>query len=400
LLPERLKLLHTIASADPRGGGPIQAIDSISSRMRELGHTVDVATLDAPDASFLKASANTMHALGPARGKYGYSARFQEWLRAHGREYDAVIVNGLWQFNGLAVWRALRRTDTPYFVFTHGMLDPWFKRHYPLKHLKKWLYWPWGEYRVLRDARAVLFTAEEERLLARQSFWLYRCTERVISYGAEAPPFDRAAAEGAFFTQHPQLRNKRVWLFLGRMHPKKCGDYLIRSFAELKDDDPNLHLVMAGPDDSDCAREWKALAESSGLNGRITWTGMLSGAMKWGALYAAEIFVLPSHQENFGIAVVEALACGVPVVISKRVNIWREIISANAGLAADDTPEATTTVLREYLALSPEKRETMRQDAARCFSERFHINRTVDSLLHVFREFGVGARVSGAHVTP
>ena len=81
----------------------------------------------------------------------------------------------------LVFWLALESLrkqgfHTPaYFVFTHGMLDPWFKRTYPLKHLKKWLYWPWAEYRVLRDAQAVLFTCEEERILARQSFWLYKC---------------------------------------------------------------------------------------------------------------------------------------------------------------------------------------------------------------------------------
>ena len=76
--------------------------------------------------------------------------------------FDAVIINGLWQYHSFGAWRALRGTATPYYVFPHGMLDPWFKRSFPLKHLKKWLYWPWAEYRVLRDARAVIFTCEAE----------------------------------------------------------------------------------------------------------------------------------------------------------------------------------------------------------------------------------------------
>ena len=128
--------------------------------------------------------------MGPGRSYYRYAPRLLPWLRQHAKDYDAVIVNGLWQYTTHATWRALNKGSVPYYVFTHGMLDPWFKRTYPLKHLKKWLFWPWADYRALRDAKAVFFTCEEERLLARQSFWLYRCHETVVSYGTGAPPGD------------------------------------------------------------------------------------------------------------------------------------------------------------------------------------------------------------------
>jgi glycosyltransferase involved in cell wall biosynthesis len=121
----------------------------------------------------------------------------------------------------------------PYFVFTHGMLDPWFKRHYPLKHLKKWLYWPWGEYRVLRDARALMFTCEEERRLARESFWLYKANECVTNYGTARPEGDSEKQREAFLSEFPELRGKRVLLFLGRIHEKKGCDILIQSFGDL-----------------------------------------------------------------------------------------------------------------------------------------------------------------------
>lgn len=93
-----------------------------------------------------------------------------------------MIIHGIWHCRALATWRALRGTGIPYFVFTHVMLDPWFKCTYPLKHLKKWVYWPWDDYRVLRDATAVMVTTEQERLLARQSFWLYKSNELVLGY--------------------------------------------------------------------------------------------------------------------------------------------------------------------------------------------------------------------------
>ncbi|MEI8210431.1 MAG: glycosyltransferase, partial [Methylococcales bacterium] len=176
-----MKILHVISSIDPKGGGPIEGIKQLNIPMRELGVQVDVLTCDAPGDPYLNAFDNltttttttTVYAMGPHYLGYAYAPKLLPWLKAHAHNYDAIIVNGLWQYHGFAVWRALAGTDIPYYVFTHGMLDPWFKHTYPLKHLKKCLYWPWAEYRVLRDARKVIFTCEDERLLARESFRLY-----------------------------------------------------------------------------------------------------------------------------------------------------------------------------------------------------------------------------------
>ncbi|MET1163032.1 MAG: glycosyltransferase, partial [Pseudoxanthomonas sp.] len=149
-----MRFLHVIASVDPRGGGPIEGLLRIHGALQALGHQGEILCLDAPDFEPVLNHPGRIHALGPVRGTYGYCEALAPWLRQHAGNYDAVIINGLWQYIGLAAWRALRDTAPGYYVFTHGMLDPWFKRRYPLKHLKKWLYWPWGEYRVLRDAKA------------------------------------------------------------------------------------------------------------------------------------------------------------------------------------------------------------------------------------------------------
>ena len=113
----------------------------------------------------------------------------------------------------------------------------------------------------------------------------------------------------------------------------------------------------------------------------ITWTGMLRGDLKAGAFHAAETFVLPSHQENFGIAVAEALSCRIPVLISNKVNIWREVCADQAGFAADDTLAGTRQLLHKWLALSREERERMAHNAARCFSQRFHIDTAAINIL-------------------
>jgi len=386
-----MKILRCIHSLNPAIGGPLESVKQSSIVLTRRGHEVEVVSLDAPNDPWLSEFPGTVEALGPGRGSYGYSPRFVPWIKARRAHYDAVIVHGIWQYNSFGVWRALRGAATPYFVFPHGMLDPWFNRTYPLKRLKKWLYWPWAEYRVLRDAAAVLFTSEEERRLARESFALYRCNEVVVNYGTAAPEVDLPRAREDFLNNFPQLRGNNLLLFLGRLHEKKGCELLIRAFAALHRSAPErqLHLVMAGPcADQNYLLHLKRLtkeldAGKSELT--ITFSGMLRGNLKWGAFAAAEAFVLPSHQENFGIAVVEALACGTPVLISNKVNIWREIVEDGCGYAEEDDLAGTQRLLERWIKTPSATRAAMSASAKTCFAKRFEINQAVDSFLRVLQ---------------
>jgi len=370
----------------------MEGVRQIARAAQAWGQKTTVATLDTPGAPFLEGNSFVAVPLGPGRLKYGYSSRLLPWLRAHVNEFDVVIVNGIWQYSSFAVWRALHGAKTPYFVFPHGMLDPYFKRTFPLKHLKKWLYWPWAEYRVLRDARAVLFTCEEERLLARQSFGLYDANELVTGYGTAPPPFDAESARAAFFSSFPALRGKRLILFLSRIHPKKGCDLLIDAFATIAGIDPCWHLVIAGPGDEALMRRLQAQAIARGLDRRVSWTGMLRGEHKWGAIYAAEVFALTSHQENFGIAAAEALACGTPVLISDKVNIWREITSDGAGFAAPDTAQGARQLLQSWNALDEHARRRMGHAAKKCFDRRFDIRTVARALSNILEHSASGVR--------
>jgi glycosyltransferase involved in cell wall biosynthesis len=388
------RILHCISSVDPRKGGPIEGLKQLSSINQQQGHHVEVLCLDKPDDPWVRDCPLPCHAMGPSYiGSYQYSPRWVPWLKANAHRFDAVIVNGIWQYHTYGTWQALRNTATPYFVFTHGMLDPWFKRTYPLKHIKKWLFWPWAEYRVLRDATAVMFTCEDERRLARQSFWLYKCDEYVVNYGTSAPPTNVAEQSSAFAQRFPALTGKRQLLFLGRVHEKKGTDILFKAFAAMLKRDPaqlaHVQLVMAGPADHEYGQQMQTLAKDLGLQDKVTWTGMLSGNEKWGAFRCAEAFILPSHQENFGIAVAESLACGLPVLISNQVNIWREIQQAEGGLVDVDTQEGTERLISRWLQTPPEQWARMRVNAAQCFKQRFLIDRTAESFIEAMEVFGM-----------
>jgi glycosyltransferase involved in cell wall biosynthesis len=391
-----MRILHVISSLNPAYGGLSACLQALTPELIALGHASEVATLDAPDAPFLAAFPGTVHALGPAKSSYQYSPRIVPWLRREAAGYDVVVVHGLWQYHGLAVHRALRGAGAPpYFVFSHGMLDPWFKREYPLKHVKKLFYWWPAERRVLRDAAAVLFTCEEEKILARQSFAGYRCREQVVAFGTVGVAGDAARQREAFHAHVPALGKKPFWLFLGRIHVKKGLDLLIEAHAALAAKTPAASLpalVVAGPcADAGYLRELKALAAARCPAGAVHWPGMITGEVKWGALRAAEAFVLPSHQENFGIAVAEALSCGTPVLISDQVNIWREIQADGAGLVERDTLAGTEKLLAAWSALDENARARMRLAAMQSFEKRYAIQAAAQNLALVLAK-GVSPR--------
>ena len=379
-----LKILQLVHTLDPSVGGVVASVLVLSRGLARRGHNVDIVVLDEPSAAWIKNVDLTVHALGSGLTSYRYSGSLLRWLRKHGGDYDRVIVNGIWQYLSFAAWRRYAGSSIPYYVFPHGMLDPWFKETFPLKHFKKWLYWPWAEYRVLRDAAAVIFTCEEERLQARKSFWLYHARENVSPLGVEASPIS-PNAKSEFLSRYPQLQNTRNFLFLGRLHPKKGCDILLDAFARLSSRE-STSLILAGPDQIGWETDLRKQVERLNLTSRVIFTGMLQGVMKQGAFASADAFVLPSHQENFGISAVEALAAGLPVLISNGVNIWREIDADRAGYIESDDLEGTSRLVERWIGTPPVERETIRENARRCFEQRFSIDRAVDSLLQILNE--------------
>ncbi len=336
LVKEGMKILQVIHSVDPRAGGTTEGLRQFSAALVRRGTGVDVLTLDAPGAPWLADFPLPVFALGTGRPGYGYAPGVVPWLVEHAADYDLMVVNGLWQFAGFAVRRAALRTGRPYAVFPPRDARSLVQALLPAQASQEMALLPWGEYRVLRDAARVFFTSEEERLEARKSFWLYRCREEVLGFGIDAPP--PGGGPPSFSGSFPSSRGNGSSSFSAGCTRRKAATSSCAPFTGSRRGRKALHLVMAGPYDSPYGAEMVRLARELDLP--VTWTGMLSGDLKWSAFRAAEAFLLPSHQENFGVSVVEALASGCPVLISDKVNIWREISSDQAGLVEnDDLPE-------------------------------------------------------------
>jgi glycosyltransferase involved in cell wall biosynthesis len=390
-----MRLLHIINSVNPVGGGPIEGVFRQDGATREIGLR-EILSLDHPDDPWVSASPIKVHAMGGRKAKggflghYGYSPDMVPWLKAHVGDYDAVIVNGLWNYATFGASRVLPHASTPYFVFTHGMMDPWFRRTYPIKNLAKQGFWQVCEGPLTKGAKAVLFTTEEEKLVARGEFWGSCYTEQVVGYGTAKAPVSTATQAEAFAAATPGLNGRPYLLFLSRIHRKKGVDLLVEAFARTAALQPDLQIVVAGPDQTGSVAGLKARAEALGIADRLHWPGMLQGDAKWGAYYGAEAFILPSHQENFGIVVAEALACGKPVLISDKVNIWREIKAGGGGLVEPDTVEGTEALLRGWAALSPARRDAMGKAGQAVFRANFDMEVSAPNLLHTIKTYFTG----------
>lgn len=458
-----MHLLHVLASLDPRAGGISQAVRSLVPELTRLGIESEAVTCDEWDAKWIKDDGIAAHPLGPGRYGYAYTPALELWLNRNVERFDVVIVHGLWLWPSIAATRALARLHKDasrarvpkLFVMPHGMLDPYFQKDPSrrVKAIRNWVYWRLLEHRTIASADALLFTCEEEKLLAAQPFRPYQPrSTAVVGLGISAPPSFHPSMQEAFRAKCPGLGDRPYLLFLSRIHPKKGVDLLIKAYARFAaggsersairhqtseeiDSARGLPaLVIAGPGwETDYGREMKQLIEQAneqlrmasvapsrlehgpgaGLDPRTEPTvtnssfptphsklspaspadchlppansacvhavDMLTGDAKWGAFYGCDAFILPSHQENFGIAVVEALACNKPVLISDKVNIWREIVDAGAGAVAPDTEEGALELLRGF-------RKSFDPDAPRrCFEKHFEIAaaaRTLADVLH------------------
>jgi glycosyltransferase involved in cell wall biosynthesis len=379
-----MRLLHMVHTLNPERGGPSESVRMFVQAHRRAGNEPEVATLDDPASGYEKLVECPVHPCGPGRGGYGYSPRLEQWLRENYSRFDGVIVNGIWQFHGVAARRVLAGKK-PYAVFAHGMLDPWFMRRYPFKHLKKLAYWLVAERLNLNRAQAVCFTSEEEMRIAAQGFPLRNFRGVVIPYGTPGPKGEPAALKSAFAKAFPALQGKPYLIFLGRIHAKKGCDLLLEAFA--RSAPKTLALVMAGPDETGLRPELEALGKKLGIADRVQWTGMLTGDVKWGALYGARAFVLPSHQENFGIAVADALSCGLVPLISDKVNIAPQVAGDGAGLVEPDTLEGTRRLLERFMAMTPESRSEMQKRALACYQRRYTL---ANSAAELYRALGIG----------
>ena len=338
-------VLHFVHSINPVNGGVAEAVVSLNKQLKDIGVYSEVT--DNPNFLTSKSA--------------------------------VIVAHGLWQWPSAQAYLRFKQNDIPYVLFPHGMLDPWFKKAYRLKHLKKQIYWYWKQGKILQDAYRVCFTTEEERRLAQKTFKPYKANEMISGLGVSEPPSSKDTQLKAIYSLFPDFKNKKVLLYLGRFHPKKGVDLLINSF--LKQSKKNDILLLAGPLDN-ADPHLKYLKEQTHKNSnQIVWSGMLKDDLKWGALRMADALILPSHQENFGMVIAEALSVETPVFLTNKVNLWREVLDSGAGIVSDDDQGGIDHLIQQWVT---DVHYECLENASKCFREKLHISQTVEKIISIF----------------
>ena len=330
-----MKILHVIANLAPRYGGPSKACWEMARGVARLGHQVSIYTTNQDGPGVLPVPTDRPVWRDGVELRYFPIQPPRFWgtslplARALGQKIpacDLVHSHSLYLFHNLVTGRLCRRYGTPYLVRPHGTLDPYIhRRHRGRKRFMELLF----EDRNLRGAAALHFTTEEEQRLAAP--FTFGAPGLVIPLGVDLGEFEPMPEPGRFRAAYPEIGDKKIVLFLGRLNFKKGLDLLARAFGAVGRDRDDVHLALAGPDNDDWEPRVRAWLRQDGVLERTTFTGMLLGPDKLAAFRDAALFVLPSYSENFGIAVIEAMAAGLPVIISDQVNIWREVQAAGAG---------------------------------------------------------------------
>ncbi len=364
-----MRILHVLATLDPQSGGPAQACLAMAQSVAVRGHSVAVYATDfaatGPDrqtvdlARFPAVDVTLFPVQAPRLWKR--SAGLGRALRSNIGDFDVVHIHSLYLYHNWAATRAARRAGIPFIVRPHGLLDPYIHRRH---RARKWIMELAFQNAALRRAAAIHYTADLERDISAP--FARGGRPAVVPLGVEMPERSTVPPRQRLRELFPALADRTVMLFLGRLHPKKGLDLLIPAMAQARSRNPRLHLLLVGPDDG-ALQPTLALAEQCGVSQHLTVAGMLTGERKAAALAGADWFVLPSYSENFGIAVGEAMAYGLPVVISDQVNIHPQIFSAGAGLVV---PCAVPALAEALDKMSDPGRRADMGDRARALVER------------------------------
>lgn len=336
-----------------------------TNRFRDTGATEEATTnLDGFRESKLPLKAFPI-TIGPP---WTLSFGLARWIMRVVRTFDVVHVHGLYRFAPTyAAWQA-RRQGVPYIICPHGSLDPYLYSKSTVGSVRlKRLYERWFDMPNLNAASAIHYTTEEER--DRAAYLGLRAPSFVVPNGLDWGRYRTLPPRGALRARWGLGENPIV-LFLGRLHFKKGLDLLVPAFDAIRRSRPDAQLVIAGPENDDYGKKVRGWVGERGLEAAVHFVGPLHGRDVVQAYVDADVFVLPSYTENFGMTVIEAMACALPVVISDQVNIHTEVAGAGAGVVTRcDAGEVAAAL--EALLHDVDRRRALGEAARRLVRARY-----------------------------
>jgi glycosyltransferase involved in cell wall biosynthesis len=386
--PRSMRVLHVIPSLSPGDGGPSFAMALIAKGLEPSGIHIDVATTEgARERRINQNGLNVFHFRRQSEF-YKVSLPLWRWLSEHIRDYDLVHIHALFSYSSYAAASLAAKNGVPYIVRPLGVLNRW-----GMQNRRRWLKrlsFRFIERRIIHRAAAIHYTSEQERLEVEEAG--VKKESVVIPFGVEVSGFRELPGPEPFYEKFPLAHGRDIILFLSRLDPKKGLDLLLHAFAETHRHNTKTMLVITGDGDEHFVNGLRRLAEELGIANAIQWTGFLGGNDKLSALAAASLFVLPSYSENFGIALVEAMAAGLPCVMSDQVGIAVDAKEYDAGLVVPCEVGALASAMQRLID-DPELRRCLSGNARRLVDDRFSMETMADSLVKLYDQVLSGRAV-------
>ncbi len=370
--------LAVVTHTDPRYGGLSTAVPRIGLAVEDTGRAeMSLAAFCVENEHTRPAGYDDDHlSFWPtSRAAWLRSAALRSSFARSLGAFEGVHIHGLWEASTLIASRAARTQDKPYLVSAHGMLEPWALA---TKRWKKLLYARLVERGILARAACLhaLTRAEAEQYRA----FGVRTPIAIVANAVDVP--EKLCPE-LFLAAYPHLRQRRVVLFLGRLHPKKGLKLLAQAWNEICRAYPDAHLVLAGPDDGITRAEFLAEIDAQGHANTATFTGMLGETLKWSALAAAECFVLPSFSEGLSMGVLEALGAGTPVIVTRNCNM-PEVAQYKAGWVIEPDAMELRNALNDLLQATPEENRAAGARGAALVTSRYNPRHVAQQLADVY----------------
>ncbi len=357
-----MRILHVISTVAPSSGGTTSVIASLTAEQVKAGHSVTICTTNRgnPTSEQLDdetirnnfSSEVTFCVFPSGLHQILYSRSMALWLRKQVKNYDLVNVHGLYRFPPTWAAYQARKQSVPYIIKPHGSLDPYVHGKSSRSLFLKRMYEKWFDLPNLHNAGAIHYITLDEK--DRASHLELKAPSFVIPSAIDWAQYQSIPNRGILRSKW-KLGDAPLVLFLGRINFKKGLDLLVPAFARVRERHPKARMVIAGPDNEGYGAKVRGWVAEQGLNDAVHFVESLQGAEVKQAYVDADVFALPSYTENFGMTVVESLACGTPVVISDQVNIHREVATAGAGLVTRCDVAEVADALDELLCDAPRR---------------------------------------------
>ena len=386
-----IKVLHVLSSMAVAAGGPPFVAAGLAAALAARGHAVTIATAARPGETRVPLDLKVNQVEFPILGsdRYVSSPAMDVWLQANVHKFDLLHLHSIWQFPTFAAARACWFNHKPYVVLLNGMLE-----HYSVHHRSLWLktlYWHWREKYIETGASGVHFlnTAEIRKAVS----WTHPLNKFIIGNGISEKELANLPARGHFRASNPAFGNRPIVLFLSRLHPKKGLERLLPAWKRVATQRPDILFVIAGKGEAAHEQSIDRVIVEQELGSSVMRVGQLAGQQKWEALVDADVFVLPSHQEGFSMAITEALAAGCVPVVTEECN-FDELDESKCGVIIHDGDMAEFVFATLDLLDHPERRKTHAAAGRALVAQRYTWEKIAENLEQVYRWVIAGRMIS------